>query len=363
MTPALLLVALAASSTADLQQVLEQMRMDQEVPGVSAVVTLRGEVLFAGASGQADIESGKPMTADTVLYAGSLSKILTSIVTLQLIDEGKLYLHDLVPGIGSESPGGRDLIRIEDLLRHTSGLNREGDFGYWFNANFPDESELAQYLATTDLLSAPGAEYRYSNIGFAALGPVIARASGQSYAETLRTSLFKPLGMESSGAPGPAPGVASGYTPIGRIIPNEERPFAGVGREVGNRYIREYHDAKAMTPAFGAYATARDLSRLARLILGYGPEGILSDAARAKMVTSPTSGRGLGLGVGRFDGRPVARHGGWFAAHRSHLLLDLEAEIGVVVLTNSDSASPDEIAGALLKVAYEHEVAHQPATE
>jgi len=69
MNAALIFVALAATTAPDLQRVIDQMRAEQDVPGVSAVVTRRGEVLFAGASGQANLESGQPMTPDTVLYA------------------------------------------------------------------------------------------------------------------------------------------------------------------------------------------------------------------------------------------------------------------------------------------------------
>jgi len=363
MNAALIFVALAATTAPDLQRVIDQMRAEQDVPGVSAVVTRRGEVLFAGASGQANLESGQPMTPDTVLYAGSLSKILTAAVALQLIDEGKLSLNEVVSGIASDSPEENNEVRLSHLLTHTSGLAREGDFGYWFSANFPDAPDLAKYLATTELRSAPGTSYRYSNIGFAALGPVIEAASGQHYTDALQTRLFKPLGMDASGAPGPGPDVASGYTPAGRLIPNAERPFAGVGREVGNRHIREYHDARAMTPAFGAYTTAQDLGRLTRFLLGYGGDGVLSSDLRTQMVTSQGSGRGLGLGVGRHEGRPVARHSGWFAAHRSHLLLDLQTQIGVAVLANSDSASPAEIAEALLAIAYEHETTQQQSPD
>ena len=68
---------------------------------------------------------------------------------------------------------------------------------------------------------------------------------------------------------------------------------------------------------------------------------------RKRMRTRQPSGWGLGLKIGRYEGRPVARHEGWFAAHRSHVLMDVGEELGVVVLTNSDSASPAKIAEAL----------------
>jgi CubicO group peptidase (beta-lactamase class C family) len=344
-----ILAALAVSTTPNYQQILDQFQVSQEVPGVSAVITYQDKVLYAGASGLADVESRRPMTADTVMYAGSLTKILTAVLTLQLVDDGKLSLDDHVPGISGEDTR----ISVFHLLTHSSGLDREGNFGYWYNAEFPDDAALSLYLFNAELRASPGKSSHYSNIGYAALGAFIGRVSGQSYGEAFRKRVLQPLGMISSGAPGPGPGVARGYTPVGRMIPNEQRPFAGVGQGVGTRHLREYHDAKAMTPAFGAYTSVSDLGKLVRFLLGFGPENVLSDNLRSQMLTSQKSGRGLGLRMGCLNNHPVARHDGWFAAHRSHLLLDLEAGVGVVVLGNSDSASPGIIAEALIAAALE----------
>jgi CubicO group peptidase (beta-lactamase class C family) len=285
------------------------------------------------------------MTPDTVLYAGSLSKLFTVVLTLQLAEQGKLSLDDVVDGIAVTS--AHDSIKVRHLLTHSSGLDREGNFNYWFNASFPDKSALANYLHDIDLASRPGETVSYSNIGFAALGPVIEKASGQSFDDALSSRMFEPLGMDVSGSLRPGTELSAGYSPVNTVIPSEERPFAGLGRQVGERRIREYHNAKAMTPAFGIFSSARDLSRLARLLLGYGGNGVLSDDMRAQMMTLQAGGRGFGIRLSKYRGRAVARHGGWFAAHQSHLLLDLQSGISIVVMSNSDSASPAKIAEAL----------------
>ncbi|MDH3441301.1 MAG: serine hydrolase, partial [Gammaproteobacteria bacterium] len=160
--------------------------------------------------------------------------------------------------------------------------------------------------------------------------------------------VLEPLGMSSTGSPGPTEDIGKGYTPTGRIIPSADRPFAGVGAQVGERHLREYHDAAAMSPAFGAYTTARDLSRIIQFLLGYGGQGMLSNELRRDLLTPQSSSRSFGLGTGTFRGRPVARHGGWFAAHKSHILIDLDSETGVIVIANSDSADADAIAKILL---------------
>lgn len=348
----LIMAAIAATSAPDLQQVLDQVRIDQEVPGVSVVVARRDEILFAGASGVADLESGRAMTPDTVLYAGSLSKLFTVVLTLQLAEDDKISLNDVVGGIAVAST--HDSIRVRHLLTHSSGIDREGNFNYWFNAEFPDKTALARYLHDTDLRSLPGASISYSNIGYAALGPVIERASGQSYDDALSSRMLEPLGMNASGSLSPGPELSAGYSPLNTVIPSEERPFAGLGRKVGKRRIREYHNANAMTPAFGIFSSARDLSRLARFLLGYGGNEVLSDDMRTKMLSLQAGGRGFGIRLGKYRGRAVARHGGWFAAHQSHLLLDLQSGISVVVMSNSDGASPAKIAEALLDSALDN---------
>lgn len=347
MSATLLLATLAVSATPDFQVLLDRMRTEQEVPGISIVISQGDRVVFAGASGLANIETGRKMTADTRVYAGSLSKIFTAVLALQLVEEEKLSLSDPVEEIAIESPDDVAAITVEHLLTHASGLEREGDFGYWFTADFPDADALKLYLRRTRLRSPPGSELHYSNVGYATLGQVAADASGLDYATALQTRVLQPLGMTSSGVPGPTPGIAVGYTPIGGIIPSEERPFAGVGRAVGDRHIREYHDARAMSPAFGIFTSANDLARLARFLLGHGHENVLSVDMRERMRTRQASGWGLGLKIGKLYGRPVARHEGWFAAHRSHLLLAIDADLSIVVMTNSDSGAPAKIAEAL----------------
>jgi len=353
MNGVLLAAALTVTSTTIFQTTVERMRAEQAVPGVSAVITVDDQVVYAGASGVADLETARTMTADTVVYAGSLSKVFTALLILRLVEQNKLSLNDLVSGIATQPGGDAPEITVAQLLTHAAGLEREGDFGYWFSGEFPDGAALADYLLSAKLRELPGTSLHYSNVGYAKLGLIIEAAEGMPYNEVLHRELLEPLGLTSSGALGPVDGIASGYTPLGRLIPDEQRPFAGVGRAIGDRHLREYHDAKAMTPAFGIYASARDLSRLTRFLLGHGGDEVLSTDMRDRMRIRQPSGWGLGLKLGTLDGRSVARHEGWFAAHRSHLLLDMDADISVVVMTNSDSGEPAEIAEALHKAVLE----------
>lgn len=341
-----LAAVLAVTPPADFQGLLDRERGAQQLPGVSAVVIRDGTFLYAGGSGVADIESGRPMTADTVLYAGSLTKILTAALALTLVDDGLLALDTPV-----FSAAGGHVATTRDLLMHASGLPREGGFDYWFTADFPDAAELDARLAEATLRFEPGTARYYSNVGYAALGRIIERVGEAPYAELLEQRILEPLAMQASGAPGPAPDVAAGYTPAGRLLPDPDRPFAGVGRRVGERHERAYHDARAMTPAFGAFASARDLGRFARFLLGYAGEGVLSADMRRRMLERQASGWGLGLRITREAGRTLGRHDGWFAAHRTHFLVDPLGGVAVVVMANSDAASASRIADKLYRAA------------
>jgi len=351
MTAAFFVLALAASGTSGLQSVLDDYRQSQDIPGISAVVVSDDKVTFSGASGVADLKSATPMNADSVLYIGSVSKVLTAVLVLQLVESGKLSLGTPIANVGLDQVTDHAPISPAHLLGHSAGLEREGNFGYWFTADFPDNKALLEYLNGTRLRSEPGASLHYSNIGYAVLGQLVEQVTGKSYSEALRERVLGPLRMTASGARGPAADAVMGYTPVGRILPSSTRPFAGVGARVGNRHERSYHDARAMSPAFGAYASANDMGKLLIFLLGAGGDAVMSTAMRERLFERQASGRGLGLRVGQIDGRRVARHDGWFAAHRTHVLLDIENRLAVAVLANSDNASTGEIAEALLAAA------------
>jgi len=246
---------LRTAHAADIEAVLDRALEQQAVPGVSAVVVRDGAVMYSGARGVADLASGRPMSDATVMYIGSLSKILTTVLVLHEVDSGRLAMTDTLER--------KPAIAVLDLLVHRSGLPREGGFGYWFSGEFPDVAMLAAYVDRTRLEFEPGSRSKYSNVGYAALGQFVARGAGEDFETLLRDRVLEPLGMNDSGARGPAPGVATGYTPPGRLIPDSERPFAGVGEAIDGRHVRMYHDAGAMSPAFGAWSNARDLGRLA----------------------------------------------------------------------------------------------------
>jgi len=217
----------------------------------------RGDAtLLANAWGLAARDRRTPMSVDTRLNLGSISKLFTRTAVAQLAEAGKLSLDDKLSKYLPDFPHA-DSITLDMLTSHRSGV---GDF---FNDAYRamDKSKLRHnhdYLALIrdqPLWFAPGTSERYSNGGYALLGEVIAKASGEDYYAYLAKHVFGPAAMQHTGYPiegDGTPNVARGYTLLD----------AGDG-ERDNQGTRPARGSAAG----GGYATASDLLRFDRALL------------------------------------------------------------------------------------------------
>lgn len=343
------------------------------IPGIAVAVVHDGETVWAAGYGSADVSTGLPVTPQTRFRLGSVSKLFTATAVLMLRDEGKLRLEDPVDRYLSwfavqNRFDGNPRVTLEQLLTHTSGLPREAPFPYWTTHVFPSRQELRASLAGLSLLSRPGETYRYSNLGAALLGEVVAAVSGENWSTFIERRILSPLGMTSSLAElGPAdfPSLAGAYL--------RKRPD-------GSRGTAMPYTTRALAPASSVVSTASDLARFAAFHLASADDVSTSGQAplaaatrremqRVRYVYSGwNGGRGLGFAVTRRGGRTFPSHGGWIGGHRSDLILDPERDVAVVVLTNADDASPalfsrkvlDLVGGALSRVTPQTSAATSP---
>lgn len=198
--------AIDPALAAALQQILDTTVADGSIPGAAATVLLPDGSSWTGASGLADPDAELAMAPETRVRIGSLSKMFTAVVVLQLVEEGKLdldapiatWLPDLVPHA--------DAITVRELLQHTSGL-----YDYLEDRKFlsrayddPDRvwqpSELVEYAAGFPSSFAPGAKNRwdYSNTNYVILGMLVEQATGRPLAQELRQRIFEPLGLRAT---------------------------------------------------------------------------------------------------------------------------------------------------------------------
>mgnify|MGYP003674835297 CR=1 FL=1 len=254
-----------------------------EIPGAVVLIGDEQGTHFARAYGQRALEPAMDrMSLDTAFDLASVTKVFTALAVLRLVATSRMTL---------EEDAGRYIqalrgVSAEDLLLHRSG--------------FPAVDSLADYVADRDaniarILATPRARpgtFRYSDLGYIALGELVARVAGKPFDEALHELVIAPLGLEARFRPGDDPRIApTEYAPR-RAAPGEEPPM-----------IRgEVHDPRAfrlggVAGNAGLFATADDLAAVARALLGGAPD-FLPEALRARMLTSVQIGvaeRGLGL--------------------------------------------------------------------
>ena len=199
----------------------------KDISGAVTLVARRGKVVHLEAHGLADLETGRPMQTGALFRMASMTKPLTAVSILMLMEEGKLLLSDPVSkyiaefksprvavwrlpndsaGAGATLvPANRELT-IKDLLTHTSGLANgfagpAGDFVR--RANLPTGGSLderVRRLAKLPLNFQPGSQWEYSpGTGFDTLGRIIEMQSGMNLAQFFKARIFDPLGMKDSG--------------------------------------------------------------------------------------------------------------------------------------------------------------------
>lgn len=226
------------------------------------LVAERGQVIYERAFGQANLEWGIPNTLDTKFEIASMTKPLTALVIMQLVEEGKIRLdgkvYDYVPYYPRET-GTK--ITVEQLLNHTSGLQQDIGFSdnpndippiiTKINADLLSNDELVKLIAARPLRFEPGTDYGYSSDAYAVLGAIIEHATGKSYRQAFAERIFKPAGMAET--------VPALLTPL---VPKRalgyRQSFAGLENAM---HI-------GATPAGGFYSTARDLHRWERALYG-----------------------------------------------------------------------------------------------
>jgi len=170
-------------------------------PGIQYVVVDKNRTVFAHQAGLANIEEGVALGSGHTMAAFSMTKTLTAIAVLQLVERNKISLDDDISDY-VEHPYGLG-ISIRHLLSHLSGIPNPIPLNWVHLANehenYDETKDLAKVLnAYPDLDAEPGVEYGYSNIGYWLLGKVIENVSGITYSDYVTKNIFDVLGLESN---------------------------------------------------------------------------------------------------------------------------------------------------------------------
>jgi D-alanyl-D-alanine carboxypeptidase len=333
----------SAQPAARLDSVIDAHARGHDFSGT--ILVARGDQrLYQGSFAVAERAFGTPAD-DSIRYRiASITKLFTSVLILQLHQEGRLDVNAAIGTLLPDYPGqGADRVTVHQLLNHTSGLENF-DRERSFQEAVENGIERYQKPHTSDALLArccsggltgePGAAYAYNNADYIVLGKIIERVTGKPYAEVLAERILRPLGLRETGMmryDTILPRLASTY-----FYPDD----TGKGIPDLPVYWENWYAAGGM------YSTAADLRAFADAL--FGSDRLLGADARRRLLEPALDDYGYGLWSYAFErgGRRyrVAKRPGSIMGANAVLyrLLDLDAT--VIILANTNRTDLDEFA-------------------
>ncbi len=312
------------------------------VPGASLAVLAGGET-FEAATGVVNLDTGVETTPDAVFQIGSITKIWTATLIMQLVDEGRVELdapvRTYLPEFQLGDAEAARTVTVRHLLTHTSGI--DGDF--FQDAGRGADCVERYVLACSALgqLHPPGELFSYCNAGFVIAGRIVEKLRGAPWDEALQQWLAKPIGARSLET---LPERALYYrAAIGHV----KAPDADAFSVAPEPFLSRSNGPAGATP----YSAARDLLQLAKLHLagGSAEDGtrVLSEASVAAMqepqvvVPDGFADRRWGLGWMLFDwsGQSVIGHDGGTIGQSSFLRIVPGQDLAVALLTNGGNTA------------------------
>jgi D-alanyl-D-alanine carboxypeptidase len=306
------------------------------------MVAQDGKPLFRKAYGFSNWVEKVPMRTSDALMLFSMTKQFTAAAILLLQDRGRLSIEDPVSRYVEGTPPEWAGVTIHHLLCHRSGIDYD-NLAYWIENRYPALRMHAEPVGPFErqpLMAPPGSKYQYSNAGYILLSLVVASASGQSYQDYLRASIFGPLGMTATDCDSDKeekrpPGLARGHTiEDGRVVIAEQK----------THYIPGAGDV---------YSTVDDMLRWDEALYG---NRLLSARALEAMFTPCPRGARKGYACGwvvnpsEADGRLLYKHGGGGDGFTGVVFRRPEEHVYIALLFNMEMVPWPFQLGALKRV-------------
>lgn len=311
------------------------------IPGVAMAISRHGELLFSGAAGVSNLETGTPVQPNDRFRIYSIAKAFAAIVVLQLVDEGLLSLDDTITKwLDTDAVlaiPNVDQVTIRQLLTHTGGIYDfadDTDSPFWDDAFLGPNADWSKVWTVDELLTyaaaenhdpyfAPGEGHHYSNTDYLLLGLIIERVTGKRYGDELKRRILDPVGLKNTflaeGADMPD-GTISGYQFLD-----------------GQAVDVSVTNLSWIWSAGGMVSTTEDLLAFAEVLFS---GELISKKSFAEMFTFvPTDNprKGEGMGVYRIETVHGTLTGmdGTGAGFTSSMMRHDEASITVAILANA----------------------------
>ncbi len=369
-------VGLSAKRLLRIDRVISRAIESRQISGAVTLVARHGHIAHFEAHGLMDIEANRPMRTDTIFPIASMTKPVTGVAILMLVEEGKVRLTDPVSRfipefqnttvavpVGTSAsnndaeaiytvPANRE-ITVRDLMTHTSGLgsggagSREGS--RIAPRRFTDTvAEYTAELGSAPLDFQPGTAWAYSGLaGFDTLARIVEVASGLTFDEFLRQRIFEPLGMHDTAFNVPADRTSRVVTLYGRTPDGLER--RDVPAWVGTTTL--------FSGGGGLWSTAEDYLQFAQMLVNsgtlngtrlLGPRTVdlmasnhVGELYAKSGRTGGRAGKGFGLTVDVVLDSVKAQEPratgsfGWSGAFGTHYWVDRSAELTAILMVQT----------------------------
>lgn len=318
-----------------------------ELAGLAVGVVRDGEAVYANGFGVKSLETGEPITPDSMFRVASVTKPFVATAVMQLVEEGAVQLDapvvEFLPYFRLNDERYAQ-ITVRHLLNHTSGLPRsfeepEAD---------DDRERYIRRNAGVRLSASPGNQFGYSNLGYEVLGEVVARVSGLRFEDYVESRVLAPVHMHAS--------TLRSERVDARLeaLPHLNGPHPILGPAVPQHSVH--------APSGGLVSSAREMCNwaIANLNEGRFRGGRIVEARSYGELwnrsgpSQDESAAGLGWFFGEHRGHHTVQHGGSTTGYESCLILVPDWEAAVVVLTNSYPVPKGGIALALLDAVLGH---------
>jgi serine beta-lactamase-like protein LACTB, mitochondrial len=316
------------------------------VPGLSVAVVENGELEWSRGFGLADMENNVPASALTLFRLASISKPLTAVGAMQLVEQRKLDLDAPVQKYCPAFPQKSATITTRQVMGHLGGIRH-------YKSDSPEDPEVGStrhfadpiqggldFFKNDALLSEPGKEFHYSTHGYTVVGCVIEGASGEKYVDFMRQHVLLPAGMEHTVAD-------DRYA----IIPYRTRFYQKT--KSGTVQNADFLDSSYKIPGGGWLSSADDMARFEVAILN---NKLLNIATRElmwtplKMANGKTSGYALGWGTFHEGGTLFVEHSGGQQGTSTDFVIAPAQRAGIVVLSNLEESPTPTLAKTLTRI-------------
>lgn len=305
---------------------INEYRINKDVPSIAAGISQNGKILWMGSSGFINLENYVSANVNSVYRIASISKSITAVAIMQLVERGKIKLDTDIRSYLSYYPKKRWTITVRHLLNHTSGIRTyKGPDEIHSKTNFPTIKSSVLYFAYDSLQYEPGTKYLYSTLTYNVLAAIIETVSGQSFGEYLKQNIFNIAGMSNS---------YLDYYNI--LIPNRADGYQrNEYRKIENAPLA---DLTIKFPGGGILSSVEDLLKFAialqsdRLIKQSTLDSML---VPTQLKNGETRNYGLGFTLGIDEnGRNYFGHQGGGTGFTSNLIIFSNEKLAAVYLIN-----------------------------